>query len=83
MGIFGLEFQKILSHLKSAKKQKCLNLGQKFPYLGILDWNFQTVLSCLRLAPSNLSNCKILQKKKNSKFGNKNALFGYFWPKIS
>ena len=37
------------------KKQKCLNLGPKMPYLSIFEWN-------LKSAPSNLSNCKISRK---------------------
>ena len=46
--------------------------------------NFKTLLSYLKSAPSNLSNCKIPQKNtKTPKFGTKNALFGYFWARIS
>ena len=37
------------------------------------------ISSYLKSTPSNLSNCKILVKTKMSKFGTKNALFGYFW----
>ena len=34
----------------------------------------------MKSAPSNLSNCKILQKNpKMAKYGNKNPLFGYCW----
>ena len=35
----------------------------------------------LKSAPSNYCNCKIFEETKMSKFGTKNALFGYFWPK--
>ena len=88
---------KLLSYLKSApsnvsickisqKKQRCLNLGPKMPYLGIFDqkcliwvfltknalfgyfWDiiFKILLSYLKSAPSNFSNCKNLWKKKNT-----------------
>ena len=41
------------------------------------------LLSYLKSAPSNLSNCKILQKKtKIPKFGTKNALYEYLWARI-
>ena len=45
------------------------------------------LLSYLQSAPSNLSNLSIYKtlqkkKKKKPKFGTKNALFGYFWPKM-
>ena len=39
------------------------------------------LLSYLKSAPSNLSHCKILQKKEKPKLGTKNALFRYFWAK--
>ena len=35
----------------------------------------------MKSTPSNLSNCTISQKNKMSKFGTKNALFGYFFTK--
>ena len=41
------------------------------------------LLSYLKSAPSNLSNCKIFQKKPEMlTFGTKNAVFGYFWAGI-
>ena len=45
-------------------------------------WNFKKLLSDLKLAPSNLSDCKVSPKAKMSKYGTKNALFGYFWARI-
>ena len=39
-------------------------------------------MSYLKSVPLNLSNWNILQKKKKSKFGPKNVLFGYFWSRI-
>ena len=36
----------------------------------------------MKSAPSTLSNSKILQKKKMSKFGTKNALVSYFWARF-
>ena len=36
------------------------------PYLGVFfDWNLKTILSYMKSAPSNLSNCKISRKKQN------------------
>ena len=61
------------------KKQQCLNLGLKMPYLGNFGQNFEKLLSNLKSAPSNLSVSKILQKIKMLKFRNESALFGYFW----
>ena len=48
---------------KFTKKQKCLNLGPKMPDLCIFELEFETIFSYLKSAPSNLSNCKISQKK--------------------
>ena len=47
-------------------------------------WNLKKPLSYLKSTLSNLSTCKILQKKKQKmpKFGTKNALLGYFWAGI-
>ena len=33
-------------------------------FLVFLDWNLKTILSYLKSAPSNLSNCKTLRKNK-------------------
>ena len=62
--------------VKFCEKQEYLILGSKMPYLGIFDqkcliWvslgkNFKKLLSYLKSAPSNLSNCKILRKNKNT-----------------
>ena len=51
------------------KKQKCLNLGTKMPDLGIFWLKFEknTAKSApSKPAPSNVSNCKILQVNKNT-----------------
>ena len=47
-----------------------------------MGWDFKTILSYLKSAPSNLSNCKIWRKQKCLNLGNKNALFGSFWARI-
>ena len=54
------------------------------PYLGIFGHEFKKkLLSYLKSAPSNVSICKISQKKqKMPKCGTKSALFGYFWSRI-
>ena len=73
-------FKKLLPHLKSApriwltakflEKQKCLNLGPQFPYLGILGLEFA-------------NNFVIFDAKlKILKFGTKYTWFGYFWTRI-
>ena len=36
------------------------------PYLRILDWNLKNLLSYLKLAPSNLSDCKISWKNQKA-----------------
>ena len=87
--IFGLKFLKTIvifeiSTLKFVKlqnfpkKQKCLNLGPKMPYWVFLGYNFKKLLSYLKSATSNLSNCKFREKTKLPKFRTKNALLGIF-----
>ena len=59
-----------------AKKQKCLYLRSKMSYLSIFDRkclimvflssNFKKLMSYLKSAPSNLSNCKVLRRNKNA-----------------
>ena len=82
-----------LSNCKSyQKKQKCVNVGSKMLYLVLFDQkclirvflgsNLKTILSYLKSAPSNLSNCKISQRNKMPKFGTKKSIFGYFWPRM-
>ena len=51
-------------------------------FLVFLDWSLKRILSYLKSAPSNLSNCKILRKNKMPKFGEKNALSVHFWARI-
>ena len=65
---------------KITKNQKCLNLEEKKKCLiwVFWGWKLKTILSYLKQTHSNLSNCRILWKNKNPKFGTKNALFRYF-----
>ena len=60
------------------QKRKSLNLGPKMPYLGIWGSHFVKLLSYLKSAPLNSSNCKISREKKKSKCDIKNDLFRYF-----
>ena len=54
------------------------------PDLGFLGWDLKIILSYFKPTLSNLSNCKICGKtKQKTKFGTKNALFGYYYVKIS
>ena len=54
------------------------------PYLGVLDSNFIKLLSYLKSAPSNWSNCKVCliakfhEKMKTPEFEMKTTLFGLF-----
>ena len=48
-----------------AKKQKCLNLKLKMCDRVFLDWNLKKILSYLKSAPSNWSNCEILWNNEN------------------
>ena len=71
---------------KLREKTRTPKLRIKNALFGYFGLEFQNLLSYLKSISSNLSNCKISQKKK-SKFGNKNplfknALFGYFWARI-
>ena len=62
-GIFGLDLKKkLLSYLKSApsnlsnckillKKQKCINLGPKIPYLGIFGLKFRKTIVIFEISP--------------------------------
>ena len=62
--ISNLEFVQMENLLK---RQKCLNLGPKMPYLGVFGSEFlKKILSYLKLAISNLFNCKILWKNENA-----------------
>ena len=62
MDIFGLQFRKTLVILEIStlelskrkvlfKNKKVLNLGSKMPYLGVLSYNFERVLSSLKSTP--------------------------------
>ena len=62
------------------KRWKLLNLGPKISYLGIFELEFlKKLLSYLKSAPSNLSNCKIFGKKlKRLSLGPKMAYLDIF-----
>ena len=70
-----------LSNYKvSLKNEISKSWDQKYLLLGISGLKFKKILSYLKLARSNLSYWKILQKEtKMLKSGTKNALFGHFW----
>ena len=60
---------------------KCLNLGPKMPYLVFFFGEariFKKLFSYLKSATSNLSNWKILQKKKCLNLGPKMPHLGIF-----
>ena len=66
-----------------AKKQKCLNLGQKRPYLGLSGLEFKKTIAILEISTLKFVQLQNFAKiTKISKFGTKNALFGYFWARI-
>ena len=64
--IFEISTLKFVYLQNFPKKQKCLNLGPKCLIWVFLGWNLKTILSYLKPAPSNFSNCKILWKNKNA-----------------
>ena len=67
---------------KFYEEKRCLNLGPEGPNLGIFGEELKKLLSYLKSATSNLSNCKIFGKTKVPKFRTKNVLFVYFWARI-
>ena len=95
LGTVGLEFQKLLSYLKSAplnfpsckilwKKQKFLNLGPKISYLGVL-WLELKEKTIVIFEISTLGFfliVKYCELIKMPKFGTKSALYGYFDARI-
>ena len=46
------------------EEQKCLNVGPKMPYLGVLSKIFKKVLSCLKSASWSLSKLQKFAKKQ-------------------
>ena len=65
------------------KTQKCLNLGPKMSYLGILGQTFQKTIVISEISlPQICLIWEFCQKKEMSKFGTKNTLFGSFWARI-
>ena len=65
------------------KKQKCLNLGPKMPYLGIFGQGFdKKKLSYFKSVPSNLSNWKISWNNKNAWFWGQKSLMWVIWASI-
>ena len=89
-GIFGLEFKGKCCHIWNQHPRICLiakfyveTKMPKFCSRNALFLYFWEGIwkEYLKSAPSNLSNCKILRKKKSLIWA-KNALFGYFWAKI-
>ena len=87
LGYFWARIKKKLSYLKSTlsnlcnckilqQRKKKQTLGPKFGYFCARI--FKKLLQYLKSALSNLSNWKFFEKTKMSKFGTKNALFGFF-----
>ena len=74
--------QSLVQNQKTWKKRKCLNLGPKMHYLGILGKNLKTILSYLKSKPRISLIAKFREKPKVPKFGTKNAWFVYFWTGI-
>ena len=69
------------------KKQKCLYLWPKMPYLGIFDkncliWIFLGYNFKKSIVIFEISSLKYCEKTKIPKFGMKNALFVFFWGRI-
>ena len=61
------------------KRKKKVNLGPKMPYLGILGWKFEKLLSYLKNQhPRICHNAKFRAKLKILNLGAKNAWFSWF-----
>ena len=73
--IFQISTLKFVKLQTFMKKQNCLNFRPKMSYSVFMKQNFEKLLLYLRSTPSNLSNCKVLQKSKNPSIQEKNALF--------
>ena len=57
---------RICLNQKFCEETKMPKFGTKNVWFGVfLNWNLKTILSYLKSAPSNLSNCKISRKNKN------------------
>ena len=68
-----------LSNCKILRKNKNASIwDQKCLIWVFFDWSLQIILQNLKSVLSNLTNCKISWNMKMTKFGTKNALFGYF-----
>ena len=64
---FEISILEIVKMRNLVKKWKCLNLGPKIPYLGILGLELKKkLLLYLKSAPSNLTNCEILWNNENA-----------------
>ena len=74
LGIVELEFEKTnvifeiktleFGELQNLEIKEGLNLGQKIPYLDIFGLKIKKKVLYLKWALSNLSNCKIFQRKE-------------------
>ena len=88
---FGARIWKYYCHVSNYRPRICLVAKfvakikiLKFRSKNALFWDtiWKKLLSYLKSAPSNFSNCKFGEKTKMSKFGIKNVWFGYFWTGI-
>ena len=77
LGGFGLKFENTIVIIEISAPEMVLfqslvlkkniwNWDQKYLIWVFLDWNLKTILSCLKSAPSNLSDCKISRKNENA-----------------
>ena len=70
------EFAKMQKIVQNEKK---VNLGPKMPYLDILGWKFEKLLSYLKnQQPGICHNAKFFAKLKILNLGTKNAWFTWF-----
>ena len=60
----GLKMPRICLIAKFSEETKRHKFGAAIAFLGFLGCNSKMILSHLKLAPSNWSNCKILRKKQ-------------------
>ena len=87
---FWTEIWKHYWHILNQRPQLCLiarfrvkiKMWPKILFWVILDKNLKKLFSYLKLTPSNLSNCKVSRKNKNSKIWNQRWPICVFWAAV-
>ena len=80
--LFGIRTLKFAKFQNFAKKENYLNLSKKMPYFGNFGPEFWKAILLFAISAS-CQLTKFCKKAKLQKVKNKNALFSYFWLRIS